>query len=296
VADPDEDDDPELPLEGANCAVHGDRPAFRVCPTCNANACLACWHPSIVRCHACLVRDAKSFPQLPWEDRTRTIFGRYFFTFFTALSPDSSAPRFAREADTSAAVFAVLSIVPLGLLSGIIPYTRTLAFGPLGDVQLIGHPDTNAIALDVLVAAFTGLAVSVIAWLAIALPYVSLSRAYADRGMPSAPIRVMNQRGWLVPFSFFLWHAVPFILPPPTSQLAFDLMHLPAALPPILLISAMRAVARMGSGAGPIATLGVVFVPVALFMLAVLFVQPLEVTSEELGLVPPTTTTAPAAP
>ncbi len=277
MADPEDDDEgPEVPLEGATCAAHGDRPAFRVCPLCQRNACLGCWHPSVGRCHACLLRDAKTLPQLPWEDRSRTLFGRFFFTMLSALSPESSAPGFAREADTSGAVFAVLTLVPFGLLSGIIPYTHTLLFTSALEVRVMGGADSSAIAIDVLVAAFTGLLVSMLSWLAVALPYVSLSRAYADRGMPTAPVRLMNQRGWLIPLCFTLWFAVPWAMPAPTSEIAALLMRLLAVLPIVLLVAAMRSVARMGSGAGPIATMAILFVPLMVLLLAVRLLEPLQ--------------------
>lgn len=309
MADPDDDDEgPEIPLEGATCAVHGDRPAFRVCPMCTRNACLACWHPSISRCHACLQRDAKTFPQPAWEDRSRTLLGRYVFTLLGALSPESSAPGFAREADTSGAVFAVLSLVPVGLLAGIIPYTRTLLFGPAFEIRVVGGADPHAITIDVLVAAFTGLFVSVVSWLAVALPYVSLSRAYADRGVATAPVRVMNQRGWLIPLHLLLSAALPWCLPAPPTELAVLLAQLLSIVPIVLLLAAMRAVARMGSGAGPLATIAILIVPITLMFVSQAMMVPLAPDASELEgaaatasptaappapSTPPTTTSAP---
>lgn len=288
MADPENDDDgPELPLEGATCSVHGDRPAFRICPACHQNACLACWHPSISRCHACLTKDAKTFPAVPWEDRSRSLLGRFVLTLWSALSPDSGAPGFARESDTSGAVFAVLTIVPLGLLSGIIPYTRTLLFGPALEVRVIGGADSTAIAIDILVAAFTGLLVTVVLWLAVALPYVSLSRAYADRGIATAPVRLMNYRGWLIPLFLSLYTELFWVLPTPTATMAM-LVQLLAVLPIILLLAAMRSVARMGSGAGPLATMAILMVPLTLMFASQLLLEPLAPTATE--LTPPATT------
>jgi hypothetical protein len=297
VADPDDEDEgPELPLEGATCAAHGDRAAFRVCPVCNKNACLACWHPSISRCHACLMKDAKAFPPVPWEDRSRSLPVRFVLNALSALSPDSGAPGFARESDTTGAVFAVLTLVPLGLASGIIPYTRTLLFGPAFDVQVTHGADSHAIAMDVLVAAFTGLLVTVLSWLAVALPYVSLSRAYADRGMATAPVRVMNYRGWLIPLFLTLSAALPCCLPAPVTEMSFLLARLLAVVPIVLLLAAMRSVARMGSGAGPIATFAILIVPLTLMFIAQGMLEPLQPDSAEIQAAAGVSSDAPTEP
>lgn len=298
MAEPDDDDEgPEVPLEGATCSAHGDRTAFRVCPVCGRNACLSCWHPTIGRCHACLVKDAKSFPAVPWEDRSRSILGRLVMTMLSALSPDSGAPGFARDSDTTGAVYAVLTFVPFGLLSGIIPYTRTLLFGPALEVHVVPGADSSAIAIDVLLAAFTGLGIAGVAWLAAALPYVSLSRAYADRGMPTAPVRLMNYRGWLIPLHLTLTSMLPWCLPLPISDMAVLLSQLLAVVPIVLLLAAMRSVARMGSGAGPIATFAILIVPLVLMFISLQMLEPLRPSSEEIEAAvtqaapsPPTTT------
>lgn len=301
MADPDDDDEgPELPLEGASCAVHGDRMAFRVCPSCNKNACLACWHPSIARCHACLVRDANTFPPVPWEDRSRSLPVRFVLNALSALSPDSGAPGFARESDTRGAIFALLTIVPLGLASGIIPYTRTLLFGQAFEIQVTRGADGDAITTDVLVAALTGLLVSVVSWLAVALPYVSLSRAYADRGVSTAPLRLMNYRGWLIPLHMTLAAFLPWCLPAPLGAEAYMLSQLLALVPIILLLAAMRSVARMGSGAGPIATFAILLVPLTLMFVSQAMLAPLAPNAAEIaattGASASATSTTSAAP
>ena len=302
MADPDDDDEgPEVPSEGTMCSVHGDRTAFRVCPACTRNACLTCWHPSISRCHACLVKDASTFPAIPWEDRSRNIFARFFLTLVSALSPDSSAPGFAREADTSGAVFAVLTIVPFGLLAGIIPYTRTLLFGGSFEIVVARGADSSAIAIDVLVAAFTGLLVTVVSWLAVALPYVSLSRAYADRGVATAPVRLMNYRGWLIPLNLLLMSVLPWCLPAPppgTDPGAAVLLSLLLSMIPIvLLMAAMRSAARMGSGASPVAVLAILLVPLALLYIAQQkLLAPLTPTPDEIAADIASATTTPTTP
>jgi hypothetical protein len=293
VAGPDDDDDegPELPLDGATCSVHGDRTAFRVCPGCQRNACLACWHPSIARCHACLVRDQLSFPPIPWEDPQRGPIGRWLMTIASALSPETSATGFARDAHTNGVGFGLVTFVPLALVAGVIPYTRTLLFGPSFEIRITHGADENAIALDVAMAALTGLLVATVSFAALALPYVSLSRAYADRGVASAPVRLMSYRGWLVPLQMTLSSLLPWVLPAPATDTAALLTHVLAPMVPIvLLLASMRAVARMGSGAGPIATFAILIVPLSLMFISQAMLAPLAPNAAELE--PQTTTQA----
>ena len=284
MAGPDDDDDegPELPLDGAMCSVHGDRAAFRVCPSCQRNACLACWHPSIARCHACLVRDHLSFPPIPWEDPQRGPIGRFVMTMLGALSPETSAPGFARDATTNGFGFGLVTFLPLALAAGIIPYTRTLLFGSSFEIRVTGGADETAIALDVLMAALTGVLVATVSLAALALPYVSLSRAYADRGVASAPVRLMSYRGWLIPLHMTLTSLLPWILPPPGTDMAALLAQLLALVPIVLLLASMRAVARMGSGAGPIATFAILFVPLSLMFISQAMLAPLAPNAADL--------------
>lgn len=307
VADDDDDDEPESPLDGANCSVHGDHPAFRVCPSCRRNVCLSCWHPAIVRCHACLVRDAEQMPPIPWEDPRRNVVSRFFATILSAFSPESSGASLARESSRTGLLFALLSFVPLALASGIIPYTRTLLFAPGLGIEVLHGATREQIQVDVAVAAAMGLGVSLALVLAIALPYVSLSRAYADRGMPSAPVRIVMYRAWLLPLFLTFWHGLFWIAPAPTSAISALALQLPAVLAVLLLLASLRSTARMGSGAGPLATTAIVIVPLVLMMMVLMMLQPLVPSAEDLGLpapvptlgappLPSSTPSAPAAP
>jgi hypothetical protein len=266
VADPEDDDDgaPESPPEGATCAVHGERLALSVCPTCSKNACMQCWHPTIRRCHACLLRDVDTIaPKIAWEDSRRGIVSRLAGTLLSAFSPDSSAAAFARGSDTNGGLFALLTFTPLALLCGIIPFTRRVLFDSSFRITLMGEPSHTDLAWDVAIASIVGFGVALLVWAAVAVPYVSLSRAYADRGQPSAPVRLMMYRGWLVPAFALLFGALPWTLPAGSGGYA----ELLAMVPLVLLIASMRSVARMGSGAGPIASIGIIVVPFLLMQL-----------------------------
>jgi hypothetical protein len=59
------------------------------------------------------------------------------------------------------------------------------------------------------------------------------------------------------------------------SDVAFLLSQLLALVPIILLLAAMRSVARMGSGAGPVATFAILIVPLTLMFIAQAMLAPL---------------------
>lgn len=264
----DRDDEPiESPPEGASCAEHPERPAAVICPRCGNYACLACWHMTVRRCHACLMRDpAAAAPPIPWETQSN-VFARFFGTLATAVRPGASAPAFARGEVRPAVVFALLSFLPLALVEGVIPYTATLLFGDRFGVRLIGTPTTNEIALDVARAVGLGLTVALVRAAVLAIPYYSLSRAYGDRGHAAAPLRLMLYRLWLVPFSgvvfgLFLWG-----LPGDSGESLGMYVQIVQLVPLLLLLSSMLSTARMASGVGPLAAFAVALVPFVLFFL-----------------------------
>lgn len=260
----DEDDRPiESPPEGASCAEHPERDALVVCPRCGSYSCLACWHNSVRRCHACLLRDPG--PPVPWEDRARSLPGRFFGTIADAFRPTRSAPSFARSTWPSALSFLALTFIPLALASGIIPYTHTLVFGG-GHAQIVGSPSTQVIALDVARAAVLGLLIAAAKLLCLAVPYHSLSRAYATRGHPPAALSVILYRGWLVPVADVILGLLVWSLPIDMSDGMATMVWAASIVPIIVLISSMLATARMASGVGPVAALVVVLVPFVVMM------------------------------
>lgn len=203
---------------------------------------------------------------MPWEDPDRGLLGRFVRTMGDAFRPTRSAPSFARSRWRSGISFALVSFVPLALLSGIIPYTHMLVFGA-GQVHVVGDPASEALALDVGRAALLGLVIATFKLLCIALPYYSLARAYGSRGNPTAPLSAVLYRGWLIPFAYMVLHVLIFMMP--AAELtdgAKALLQVAHLLPLIVLISSLLATARMASGVGPIAALFVVLVPFFLMM------------------------------
>ena len=258
----DEGDAPiESPPEGAMCSEHPERTALVTCPRCGSYACLACWHGAMRRCHACVVRHPGGL--VPFEEPTKNMFVGFFATLIQAASPVVSAPAFRHSGVRRAVLFFLLSFVPVALLSGIIPYTALVLFQPNFVVEV--EPATTEAMLwaDVGRAALVGLVVRLVEWAAIALPFISLTRAYEDRGHPDAPLRALLYRGWLLP-AFWLAYSIAIAS---LERFAWVSM-LMAMLPLILLLSSLRAASRMGSGVGPLTALFTVGVPFAMMVFA----------------------------
>lgn len=252
----------ESPPDESTCAEHPERPALAVCPRCGSHACLACWHHTIRRCHACLMRDPASVaPPIPWEQPRRDVISRWLATLAAALRPIATAPAFARDDIASARSFWLTTFLPFAVLAGIVPYTHTLHFGPSFAVLEIGSPGPTELAIDVARAAGIGLVVALVAFVALALPFVSLSRAYAEKGYASAPLRAVLYRSWLLPAGRVLESVLAWSLPDPPSQEAILIVQLGAMLPLVLLFWALRATARMAAGVGPLAAYAVALVP-----------------------------------
>jgi hypothetical protein len=252
-----------MPPEGATCAEHPERDALVTCPRCGSYCCLTCWHSAVQRCHACLLRDPG--PPVPWEDGGRGLVARLGSTLADAFRPSRSAPAFARSRWTSSISFALLSFIPLALVSGVIPYTHSLVFGA-GQVQVIGNPGSAALALDVARAGLIGLVVALAKLLCIGIPYQSLSRAYASRGNRTAGLSAILYRGWLIPLAEVVLGLLVWLLPAEPTETATMFVWIASLVPLIVLISSLLAIARMASGVGPIAALIVVLVPFVLMM------------------------------
>jgi hypothetical protein len=262
---------------GAICAEHPERPATFTCPRCGNYACLFCWHPVAERCDTCLKRDpAAAAPALPWETQQGSGLQRFVRTLSTAFQPIHSAPAFARPGLRRPLLFFLLSALPLSALAGIIPKTKTLLFGSSLNVVVEGHATQGAIALDVVRAMLIGVALFGVDFAALALPYTSLVRAYAEPTRHSAALRVLLYRSWLAPFAVLFCYVLVWALPAgakPEEPSAFSQLILVVGIVlHILLLSSMRASARLACGIGALLS----FVVVAVSLIVFLFVQVFE--------------------
>jgi hypothetical protein len=263
-----DDRDIDIPPDGATCSEHPERAALAVCPRCGEYACLACWHHPIRRCHRCLMLDpAGAAPPIAWEQRDRNVVARFFATLATALQPLASAPAFARSGVGPAIRFWLVTFVPLALLSRIIDFTRLHYFVDRL-ILVVGTPSDAETAVDVGRAIALGALVSVVAVLALALPYVSLIRSYSARGSRlDAPVRLLLYRSFLVPLASVINGVGIWLLPVDPDVAAFTLVQIAAVIPLVLLFSAMRATARMATGLGPVLSLATAIVPLMVMLI-----------------------------
>jgi hypothetical protein len=228
--------------EGATCAEHRDRLALFKCPRCGRHACLACFHAPVSRCVSCMKRDpTEASPPLPFEAGDGTLLGRYFRTYGTAFYPWRSAPAFARPGLARAILFFAISSLPMILLSGVMPHTRTLWFAA-GTIIVQGSPAPDAIAFDVARAVLVQLGLSTIELLSLLLPFASLVAAYAPERKEAA-IRLVLYRFWLGPFAALIGQAAAWSLPLSAATEAVDpTQMLPA---PIMIAALVQAALRV---------------------------------------------------
>ena len=261
---------------GAVCAEHRERPAAFTCPRCGNYACVFCWHTVAERCDACLRRDpAAAAPPLAWETLDGSSLRRFVATLGTAFRPVHSAPAFARPGLSRAIWFFVLSAVPLAALAGIIPNTKTLMFGSALSLVVQGHPTQIEIAADVALAMLMQLGSFALDFVALAVPFTSLIRAYTPEELRPAALRVLLYRSWLVPCATLLFFVGVWILPagprPEEPTPLLTLLVLAQFVLNALLLVAMRATARLACGIGALLSFVVVAVPLVVCALAQVF-------------------------
>jgi hypothetical protein len=260
---------------GATCAEHAERPAAFTCPRCGNYVCIFCWHPVAERCDTCLKRDpAAAAPALPWETQQGTALERFVRTLGGSFRPLLTAPAFARPGAKRAIRFFLLSALPLAALAGIIPRTKTLLFGNFA-VIVQGHPTQAEIALDIVRAMGTQLGLFSIEFLSLALPFVSLTRAYAPAERHGAAVRVLLYRSWLSPFASLVMNVAVWLLPAsggndgwPRFMEPFAIAHM---LLHLLLLSSLRATVRLACGVGPLLSYVIVLISVVVWALVQLF-------------------------
>lgn len=237
--------------------------------------CLFCWHPVAERCDTCLKRDpAAAAPALPWETLQGSALSRFVRTLGGSFRPLHTAPAFARPGAKRAIRFFLLSAVPLAALVGIIPRTKTLLFGNTA-VVLRGDPTDVEIALDVLAAMGMQLWAFSVEFAALALPYISLARAYAPAERHHAAVRVLLYRSWLSPFASLIMNVAVWLLPSSGGSEGFPRFMEPFAIAHMLLhllfLSSLRATVRLACGVGPLLSYVIVIVSVVVWALVQLF-------------------------
>jgi len=276
ASEPAQEPEPDAP-RGAppnqRCVEHPDREAQLTCPRCKRHHCVPCFQLALGICDDCLRRDPSAVaPPMPFEDRSRSLPARLGATLVTALRPVKSAPAFATDNRRDALRFALWTALPLALLSGIIPHTRTLLFAGSFEIRLLGNPDGLAVALDVARAALIQVALTGAYLLSLLVPYQSLVQATAGPAAAAHAFRVLMYRIWLVPFGLMLLMVASYVsaapptdvdpgsaAPPTLLALAYTLK----LVTEVLLMLAMGFTARLACGLSVLWAIAAVIVPVA---------------------------------
>lgn len=240
--------------EGSQCHRHQDRDAQITCPHCGKHCCVFCYHSVLSCCESCLRQNpAAAAAPIPFEQLQRPLLWRLGATLLSALRPTATAPAFAQPALGPAVRFLLLTAVPLSLLAGVIPHTRTLLFAEMA-VSVLDAPDGFALTIDVVRAALCQLVLDAVHLTALWLPFVSLLRAYAGPERAVFGRRALLYRAWLVPAATLLTGLVLWTQrAPATGQepeaTVLLLLSLPQLLPVLLLLS-MGYTARLACGLG----------------------------------------------
>ena len=240
---------------------HPERPALVTCPRCGNHCCLGCWQASAQRCHECLLRDPG--PPVPWADPERGAVAGFFATLAEALSPTKSAPALTRGDWREGISFALITCLPMALITGIIPFTHTIAFGQTFGVTLIGSPSSAELGLDVARAVGVGLLVTAARMAAIAVPYLSLTKAYGQPIEAQPARQGLLYRAWLLLLggdTGVLFGLVVWALPAEPTDLMILGAKIASLLPLMMLFFSLSSTARV-AGVGPIAAMVVVIVP-----------------------------------
>lgn len=260
--------------QGAQCAMHPDRDAVFTCPRCGSYVCMTCFHVAVARCDECMRRDpTEAAPPLPWETREGSALGRFARTLGSAFSPMRTAPAMAREAVAPAFRFFLLTALPLALLAGVVPHTRTLLFRGQFVVELLGQPSPSSgeIAFDIARAMLAQLALSGVELACLYFPYTSLVRAYAPARYAAAQ-RVVLYRFWLMPGTLALIYFGVAAFAPEAEEAGgspvFALLMMARLLLPVFLLVAMGSVARVACGLSTFKSMLVVIVPMLLLLVA----------------------------
>lgn len=233
--------------EGSLCHRHQDRQAYVTCPLCHKHCCAFCYHSRFGRCESCLQLDpASAVAPVPFEE-DRGFVSRVGMTLLNAFQPSMTAPAFARSEHRAALRFLLLTALPLSLLAGVIPHTRSLLFAD-GVIHVLGRPTGGAMALDLGRAMAVQLALDAVHLMALWLPFVSLLRAYAGEEKAEYGRRALLYRAWLLPASTLLTGLILWPQSEPTAgqspaQGVLFLLAFPQLLP-IFLLLAMGYTAR----------------------------------------------------
>lgn len=267
----------EPPPSEEPCFVHDESLAVLMCPKCQRAVCMTCWQHPVLQCYDCLERAAPSeFVPVPWEDSQQGWLPRFGLTLASALAPIRTAVSMRTSEIGPALRFFLLTFIPLALLAGIVEWTHTLAFGPEFQLTRIGQATDAAVLVDALTASVVGFVWVAVRSLCYALPFVSISLAFADARLnpkaTSPQVRAQNRtrlvsmmlyRLWLLPAAQVAESILMWAAPSDTDEGSFFVVLVAMAkmIPIVLLLISMRTSTRILCGIGPLPSMAAVLLP-----------------------------------
>ncbi len=218
-------------------------------------------------------------------DGDGNVFGRFAATLREAFSPLKKAGSFATDPALGRAVaFAIVTFVPLAFLQGIVPFTRTLQFGPMFAVgPLEGGPSITA-ELDIAIAGGISLLVMSALLVALLASFESLVGAFGSdvEGAKASPrrsaLRCVLYRAWLLPVmgqaglaaEGELWHPGLLVdvllwgLPESMGSAGAILLFVASVGVTVWFFLSLRHAAKASAGVGALTSIVVTVVPLTL--------------------------------
>ncbi len=209
--------------------------------------------------------------RIPWEDGELSPLMRVTRTLALPLKPLAGAARMVDGRLSPALTFALLTLLPLAFLRGIIPWTHHIWFAPGFGLKVEEELPWQLLALDIGRAGSFGIVMTVALWLAMALPFVHLLRAFSRKRHAGAIAwRTLFYSAWLVPLSLegLLHFGLFWAWPQPTHPFFPWMLLVLDVLPLLLLLTFMRIVARTVCGVSLVQMVALLLVPLlSLFLM-----------------------------
>ncbi len=209
--------------------------------------------------------------RIPWEDGELSPLKRVTRTLALPLKPQAGAQLMVDGRLSPALTFALVTLLPLAFLRGIIPWTHHIWFAPALGLKVDSALPWQVLAFDIGRAGSFGVVMTVALWLALALPFVHLLRAFSRKRHAGAIAwRTLFYGAWLVPLSLegVLHFGLFWVWPQPAHPFFPWMLLVLDVLPLLLLLTLMRIVARSVCGVSLVQMVALLLVPLlSLFLM-----------------------------
>ncbi len=240
-----------------NCPIHTGQVALDACPKCRNPMCAYCQGEGDL-CPNCRARDEGGV--IPWEDKSRGWFGRFFMTI-TAVTKRAGVLFHQLEPGSggAAAGFCALLHAGIAIVLAVIATVLTLVTAALGGPSSVGVLGTMLMAIGIGVPVFTvGSLIGYAIWGV--LHHIAVSLAGGNGNLEQS-IRTSSYASAVG----VMWIVVPFVIPVPVVGLILAIGALLFHLVFVSLALVSVGVGRFGMRPGAARFAG--FAPAALYLL-----------------------------